>query len=195
MTNLNDMWALFDILQYSFSSVLWGFLIAFACMALFFYVIKGWYKDAAFSPVSYLVGGVLFLFLSFQCVLIVGSIKILDTTDYYETEITNIVNTVYDAADEVSKGKSGEIISELIDQYPILQYYIDGGEFYGYTALQLPHAIAEELRSFMHWYIFRRILWCLGFVIVGAICVIKSMSMHKKYVSSNLRRSVNSDDF
>lgn len=189
------MWVLFDILQYSISSAIWGFLIAFACMALFFFVIKGWYKDATFSPISYLVGGVLFLFLSFQCVLIVGSLKILDTTDYYETEIANLVNTAYDAADEVSKGKSGEIISELIDQYPILQYYIDGGEFYGYTARQLPHAIAEELRSFMRWYIFRRILWCLGFVIVGAVCVIKSMSRQKKYVSSNLRRSVSYDDF
>ena len=170
------MWALFDILRYSFSSVIWGILIAVTCMALFVFLIKGWYKDATFSPISYVVGTVLFLFLSFQCILIVGSLKILDTTDYYETEISRIVDSTYDSVDEVSMGQADEIIQVIIDRFPLLHYYISGGEFSGFTAKELPHAMADELRSFMRWYIFRRILWCLGFVIVGAICVIKSLS-------------------
>lgn len=190
------MWALFDILKYSFSSVIWGILIAVACMTLFVFLIKGWYKDATFSPISYVVGAILFMFLSFQCVLIVGSLKILDTTDYYEMEITRIVDSTYDSVDEVSMGQADEIIQVIIDRFPLLQYYISGGEFSGFTAKELPHAMADELRSFMHWYIFRRILWCLGFVIVGAICAIKSMSRKKKCVSSsNVRRSVSYDDF
>ena len=170
------MLALFDILRYSFSSVIWGILIAVTCMALFVFLIKGWYKDATFSPISYVVGTVLFLFLSFQCILIVGSFKILDSTDYYETEISRIVDSTYDSVDEVSMGQADEIIQVIIDRFPLLQYYISGGEFSGFTAKELPHAMADELRSFMCWYIFRRILWCLGFVIVGAICVIKSLS-------------------
>ena len=170
------MWALYDILRYSFSSVIWGILIAVACMALFVFLIKGWYKDATFSPISYVVGAILFMFLSFQCVLIVGSLKILDTTDYYEMEITRIVDSTYDSVDEVSMGQADEIIQVIIDRFPLLQYYISGGEFSGFTAKELPHAMADELRSFMHWYIFRRILWCIGFVIVGAVCVIRSLS-------------------
>ena len=170
------MWALYDILRYSFSSVIWGILIAVACMTLFVFLIKGWYKDATFSPISYVVGAILFMFLSFQCVLIVGSLKILDTTDYYEMEITRIVDSTYDSVDEVSMGQADEIIQVIIDRFPLLQYYISGGEFSGFTAKELPHAMADELRSFMHWYIFRRILWCLGFVIVGAVCVIRSLS-------------------
>jgi hypothetical protein len=170
------MWALFDILKYSFSSVIWGILIAVACMTLFVFLIKGWYKDATFSPISYVVGAILFMFLSFQCVLIVGSLKILDTTDYYEMEITRIVDSTYDSVDEVSMGQADEIIQVIIDRFPLLQYYISGGEFSGFTAKELPHAMADELRSFMHWYIFRRILWCIGFVIVGAVCVIRSLS-------------------
>lgn len=170
------MWALYDILRYSISSVIWGILIAVACMALFVFLIKGWYKDATFSPVSYVIGAVLFLFLSVQCVLIVGSLKIIDTTDYYETEIANIVDSAYDTADEITIGQADDIIQVIIDRFPLLQYYIGGGEFSGFTAKELPHAMADELRSFMRWYIFRRILWCLGFVIVGAICVIRSLS-------------------
>lgn len=173
------MWALYDILRYSFSSVIWGILIAVACMALFVFLIKGWYKDATFSPISYIIGAVLFLFLSIQCILIVGSLKIIDTTDYYETEISRIVNSAYDAADEVTMGQADDIIQVIIDRFPLLQYYIGGGEFSGFTAKELPHAMADELRSFMRWYIFRRILWCLGFVIVGAVCVIRSLSKNR----------------
>lgn len=176
------MWALFDILRYSFSCAIWGMLIAFASMALFVFLIKGWYKDATFSPVSYGVGVILFLFLSFQCILIVGSLKIIDTTGHYETEITRIIDNVYDATEEVTMGQADDILKVVIEKFPILEYYISGGEFSGFTAKELPHAMAGELRSFMCWYIFRRILWCLGFVIVGAICVIRSLS--RSYKSS-----------
>lgn len=167
---------LFDILRYSFSSMIWGILIAVACIALFVFLIKGWYKDATFSPISYVVGAILFLFLSFQCILIVGSLKIISMTDEYEQRITSIVESVYSPSDMVSMPQASDVIDTIIDEFPILEYYIGGGEFSGFTAEQLPHAMADELRSFMRWYIFRRILWCLGFVIIGAICVIKSMS-------------------
>lgn len=167
---------LFDILRYSFSSMIWGILIAVACMALFAFLIKGWYKDAIFSPISYAVGATLFLFLSFQCILIVGSLKIISMTDEYEQRITNIVESAYSPSDMVSMPQASDVIDTIIEEFPILEYYIGGGEFSGFTAEQLPHAMADELRSFMRWYIFRRILWCLGFVIVGAICVIKSLS-------------------
>lgn len=175
---------LFDILRYSFSSMIWGILIAVACMTLFVFLIKGWYKDATFSPVSYLVGIVLFLFLSFQCVLIVGSLKIISMTDEYEQQVAALV-AAYSPNDEVSQTEASDVIDAIITEFPILEYYIGGGEFSGFTASELPHAIAQELRSFMRWYIFRRILWCLGFVVVGAVCVIKSLS--KNYVG--LRRT------
>ena len=187
------MWALFDILRYSFSSVFWGILIAVACMALFVFLIKGWYKDATFSPVSYVVGALLFLLLSFQCVLIVGSLKIIDMSDEYEREITSIVDSAYSPLDEVSQSQASDIIDAIIEEYPILHYYISGGEFSGFSARELPHAIAQELRSFMRWYIFRRILWCLGFVIVGAVCVIKSMSRNYARQRSQRLQSIQHD--
>lgn len=178
---------LFEILRYSLSSMFGGVLIAIICMGLFVFLIKGWYKDATFSPISYVVGAFLFLLLSFQCVLVVGSLKIIDMTDEYENRITTIVNSAYSSYEEISLTEASDVIDRIIDEYPILHYYIRGGQFSGYTAQQLPHAIAQELRSYMQWYIFRRILWCLGFVIVGAICVIKSMS--RNYARLRTQRS------
>ena len=97
-------------------------------------------------------------------------------TDEYEQRITSLIDSVYSPTDEVSMSQASDVINTIIDEFPILEYYIGGGEFTGFTASQLPHAMADELRSFMRWYIFRRILWCLGFVVVGAICVIKSLT-------------------
>ena len=185
---------LFDILRYSFSSMIWGILIAVVCMALFVFLIKGWYKDATFSPISYAVGATLFLFLSFQCILVVGSLKIISMTDEYEQRITSIVESAYSPSDMVSMPQASDVIDTIIDEFPILEYYIGGGEFSGFTAEQLPHAMADELRSFMRWYIVRRILWCLGFVIVGAICVIRSMSKTRNK-KTNLHRTVVYDEF
>lgn len=183
------MWAFYDILRYSFSSVIWGILIAVACMALFIFLIKGWYRDATFTLTSYLVGVILSFLLAIQCVLIVGSIKIIGSTDYYESEITRIVENVYDATDEVSQGHAEDIIQVIIDRYPLLHYYIGGGEFSGFTAKELPHAIADELCSFMRWYIFRRILWCLGFVLVGAFFVIKTLSKNYRSIRQTERKN------
>lgn len=147
-------------------------------------IIKGWYKNAVFSPISYIVGFFLFLLLSFQCILITGSLKIMSTIDYYEVQLDRLVEQL-PSDEEVSMSEADDIIKQMIDEYPILEYYISGGEFSGYTAHELPHAIAEEMHSFMRWYIFRRIMWCVGFVIVGALLVIKSMS-----AKATLRRKV-----
>ena len=168
---------LLDILRYSFSSIIWGVLIAVVSMTLFVLLIKGWYKDAEFSPVSYLVGAVLFLFLSFQSVLIVGSLKIISMADEYEQHLVTLMDA-YLPEEMVSQAQASDVIDSIISEFPILDYYISGGEFSGFTAKELPSAIAQELRSFMRWYIFRRILWCLGFVVVGAVCVIKSLSQN-----------------
>jgi hypothetical protein len=175
--------------------MIWGILIAVACMALFVFLIKGWYKDATFSPISYAVGATLFLFLSFQCILVVGSLKIISMTDEYEQRITSIVESAYSPSDMVSMPQASDVIDTIIDEFPILEYYIGGGEFSGFTAEQLPHAMADELRSFMRWYIFRRLLWCLGFVIVGAICVIRSMSKTRKTKKSYLNSSAYYENF
>ncbi len=184
---------LFDILRYSFSSIIWGILIAVVCMSLFVFLIKGWYKNATFSPVSYVVGALLFILLSFQCVLVVGSLKIIDMSDEYENRISEIVDNVYSPTADISIDQASGIIDTIIEEFPLLQYYIGGGEFSGFTAKELPHAIAQELRSFMRWYILRRILWCLGFVIVGAVCVIKSMSRNHARLRTQRSQSIQRD--
>lgn len=184
------MWGLFDILRYSISSAFWGGLLAVLCIVLFVFLIRGWYKDAAFSPASYLVGFVLLILLGFQCTMAVGALKIISLTDEYEEFLTEIVNdfarksaAAQDGlttangilSSEATSAQSDQLIKDVIGNYPILYHYISGADFRGYTLGQLPSAMMQELRSFMRWYALRRVLWSLGFSIVAAIIVIKTM--------------------
>ncbi|MBR4845095.1 MAG: hypothetical protein IKU98_01600 [Bacteroidaceae bacterium] len=171
---------LWNIIQFSFSSLLWGILIALLCMALFVFIIKGWWKNALFTIWSYLIGAILFLLLIFQCTMIVGSLKIIDTCDEYEAYFRQVVDNAYEGWQEVTKEDSDIIIKKAIAEYPLLEYYIGGGDFRGFNAKQLPVAMADELRSFMWSYIIRRLLWCLGFVIVAGIWGIMTLGKYNK---------------
>lgn len=174
------MWGLFELLKFSFSSLIWGVLITILCLILFFVLIKGWYRSSTYTFFSYLIGVILFLFLSFQCTLIVGGLKINNLGQEYAIQLETLINHYYTSNDEVSIQASTQLIDKLIDENPILEYYISGGEFSGYTAEQLPQVIIDTLQTFIRWYIVRRLLWCLFFVGAGAFIVIRTMSVSRK---------------
>lgn len=171
---------LWNIIQFSFSSLVWGVLIALFCMAFFVFIIKGWWKNALFTIWSYLIGAVLFVFLVFQCTMIVGSLKIIDTCEEYEGFFRQVVDSAYEGWEEVTKEDSDRIIKKTIAEYPLLEYYIGGGDFRGFNAKQLPIAMADELRSFMWAYIVRRLLWCLGLVLVAGVLGIKTLDQNNQ---------------
>lgn len=166
---------LFDLLQFSFSSLIWGILITVVCLLLFFTLIRGWYKSATMTPVSYLVGFVLFLLLSFQSTLIMGAIKIIHISDFFAGEIQQVVQQFFQGNQEVTVQQSTQIVENLVDTYPVLGHFFQSGEFSGYTAAELPEAMRTEICSFLRWFIVRRLLWCLAFVVIGAFLVIKSL--------------------
>lgn len=181
------MWGLFELLKFSFSSIIWGILITLICLVLFFTLIRGWYKNAIFTPGSYIVGIMLFFLLAFQSTMIVGAIKIINISDYYEKQISQLVNNNFPPNQEISKQQSEQVIQRLINEYPILQHYIKNGEFTGYEVQELPEAIGNELRSLMRGYILHRLFWCLGFVIASAILVITCFNKQKQAYNQTQR--------
>ena len=105
-----------------------------------------------------------------------GAIKIINISDFYASEIQNVIQSYFYDNQEVTLRQSQQIIEGLVDAYPVLGHFFQSGEFTGYTASELPEAIRAEICYFLRWFIFRRLLWCLAFVIVGAIGVIWTMN-------------------
>lgn len=211
------MGAFFEICKFSAGSLIWGFLISAVCMALFLIALKGWFKNAQLSPWTYVVGVVLFVFVGFQSTMISGAIKIINTTDFYEQQLTEMVNRAQenrgegfglselvqtvlgggglsdviggviggilsgDPQKEISGPESTAIVENLVSEFPILSNYFDTGAFTGYTVQELPHAIVMEIKDYLRWYIFRRLMWCLGFLVVATIVAIKTMDCKSAY--------------
>lgn len=167
---------LFEIIRYSTGSLFWGILIGVGCMMLFFFLIKGWYRNAVFNKWSYLFGAVLALALSFQCTLMCGAFKINATAENDEPWLRETIEELYDRpTDIVDVEVSTAVVEEWVSQSPLLAHYIYTGYFSGYQRDALPGVMIDTLKEYMNWFILRRVLWSLGFVIVGAIAVILTM--------------------
>lgn len=167
------MWAL---IEFSLSSIFWGILIAAVCIAIFVFLIKGWWKNAMFTIPTYIVGVILFVLLSIQCILICGAIKIIDLSDFVQVEVERIIDLNYMPDCTLSVGEADNVIQELIGKFPILGNYIGSGYFEGHTTESMPLAAKEALEDFMTSYITRRLLWCLGFTVIAAIIAIKTIN-------------------
>ena len=180
---------MFTIIENAISCIGWGILFSSLGMGLFVFLIRGWYRDAVFTLASFLVALPLYVLLSIQSVLIVGAVKIINLEEYYEDRLQSIVaGAIGMGAETVTAEQSEKVLQDFISDYPLVAKYVGGGRFKGWSAEELPHAIMEELDSYMCWYIMRRLLWCLAFVVIGGVLVIRTLSKSKG--RKKLRRRV-----
>ena len=189
----------FSILQFAASSLFWGVLMAVAMLALFIFIVRGWWKDALFTVWTYVASVLLGILRAFQCTLMVGAIKLKSTCDVFEEKLTQIVEAAhYHAGEIVSPEASADMFNQLMEEYPLISNYVgaiagseDGingsGYIYGenYTARDMPHGLIEYFRGLLTDYIMRRIYWSLGFAIVLGIIAILTI---KKSSNHNLKK-------
>ncbi len=182
------MGALFNILSHSIGSLVSGVLFTVIGTALLFLIIKGWRKDSTFTPLSYAVGGVLFFFLAFHAILICGALTIKG----YCTDIEMYVNTLVAGFPDYTvftQEDSQQILDKIRVEVPIVAYYLDWADFHGHTPENIAAAMADEMRSYMNWFILRRVGWSLLFIVIGAVFVIKTMEAEYQRKHDALRNA------
>lgn len=164
------------ILKYSIGSLLYGGLITVIFLSLFIFLIKGWYKDAVFRPVSFIVLGVLSLIVLWNSTIICGALAMKSDISSIQALIENAIESSgLDGDTTVDLLLSNEIFQQVIDRHPILSYYADNCDFTGWTVAQLPSVMCDTLKEYLNGIIIRSLLWAFCFVIAGAILVIKTM--------------------
>lgn len=186
-----------NIIYYSIGSLFWGVLIGAACMAIFFLLIKGWWKDAVLSLPTYVVGGVLGVLLMFQCTLICGSLSIMHKANQFEALATEAVEKLVTTGqatlnEVVDHAETQEVMNDIVKNHPILGNYCKGADFTGHELVELPKAMTAELKNYLKNYVYRRLLWSLAFVVVAAIIANYTLSKGRganNYRASNRRTS------
>lgn len=178
---------LISIFKYAIGSMFIGVVLTIFEIALFFLLIRGWYKKRTFNVMSVVVGALLFILLCFQNILLCGTIHIKGMSNDFETALEDCVQPWVDKGNPVINPAQVDdlIFRDVAQQYPIIQCYVGGSYFRGYHASELPHAIVDTLNEWSNKYILRRLVWSLLFVIVGAIIVIRTMA-----VTINQRKTI-----
>ncbi len=175
MSDLFGMGYLMNILSFSLGSLFLGILLTLLGIVLMFVLIRSWWRDSTFTPMSFLVAGILFFFLSFQAILLCSAVTIKSYCSDIEEAVNEMVAGLPNYA-EVPQDKTDLILDEVIERWPLIGYYIGSYESWGYTPMNYTKAMSDEVHHFMNMYILRRLAWALGFIIVGAILVIKTIS-------------------
>ena len=161
-----------------------GVFLTIVGIVLMFVLIRSWWRNSTFTPMSFVVGGILFFFLAYQAVLICGAVTIKSYCDDVEMAINGMVANIPDDV-PFSTEDSQVILDQISEEWPLVGYYVNMADFRGQTSATIGSAMADELRSYMNWFILRRVCWSLAFVVIGAIIVIKTITVH----NNQLRRS------
>lgn len=168
------MGALFNIMFHSAGSMLLGIFITIAGVSLMFFLVKSWRRDGGFTPQSFIVGAILFFLLSFQTILLCGAVTIKSYCDDVEMAVNDMVSAI-PSDTRFSRQDSQLILERISTEWPLVGYYVNLADFHGHTPATIGKAMADELRSYMDWFIFRRVCWCLFFVVAGTFAVVKTM--------------------
>lgn len=170
-----DNMGIYNVAIYSIGSLLLGLLITTIGTCLMFLILKSWYNNRVFTPLSLIFGAIVFLFLAYHAIIICGAITIKGYGDKMETLINSYVeglpeNTV------LTKEDSDEIIKKLNDDIPLVGYYADAADFHGHSPADIAMSMNNAMQNYMNGYIVRHILWSIFFIILGAFIVIKTMN-------------------
>lgn len=173
------MGALYNIISYSLGNLFIGILLTVIGVAIMFFLIKSWFSNSTFTPVSYITGAILFFFLSFQAVLLCGAITIKSYCNNVEITINGWVK---DIPSEIrfDQKNSQQILNRIQEEWPLVGYFVGNADFTGHTPIDIAQSMTQELRSFMNGYILRRIGWSLLFAVSGAFIVIKTMERTRR---------------
>ena len=195
------MGLLVDIFTNSLLSIFLGFLFALGGVILLFLAIQGWYKNRTFTPLSYVAGAVVFCFFLYQSILICGAFACKSFGDEIEARINEIValRASFMPDYKFSREQTDEIFKEATAVFPVIAEYVGWADFEGHTPLNIAASMHETLDKFLNIFILKRLGWCLLFLVLGALAVIKTMDVQRAIASrrrtGSSARTRGSDDF
>ena len=162
------MW--WTLVSYSFSSLLWGLLMALGGVLLVFLLVRVLSPDRRLAPIGYVALGVAFVLLFTQTSLLCGAWRVRSLVNDVEAQATSLLSEGTGILqDNLSQSDASKLISSLVDEYPVLSSYIDSAALVGYTVEQVPHMVGESVRDSIASFIYWRLFWSVLFLVAGAL--------------------------
>ena len=163
-------------------SVFWGLIITIVVVGGVFLLCKALVSYRASSLLSLGILLVLFVLAGAQSTMMVGAMYakgyVDDISTYANSLVTAGADAVQSGTDAVpSVSDFNRIRQQIEDQFPMAKPVldrIDVGDLDQYVASghSVVDFIANELKSTLNYYILRRVLWLMGFVLVALVGIL-----------------------
>ena len=173
------MGVLFNILTNSIGSLFWGALIAIVVTGVVWFVCQ--LLNRGRPPLAYIVLAVLFILTWTQATMMVGAMK----AKGYVEDIGDYANSLVSTGSEVVESATNfeELRQQLSDQFRIFlrieQGHVSDAAQYVSKGHTLVDFVADNLNDTLNYYILRRVLWLIGFVVVAMVVVILTNGKRK----------------
>ena len=141
-------------------------------VVLLYLLIRALYPSCKLTLLSGVVMFVLWIFLFIQSTMMVGGLYAKGYVNDIKTVVATFMRKTTDLSDSVNHSQQVDNLKQnLSEQYPILEFYLDRLDIRELTNRDMPMEIilAESIKEMIHYYILRRILWMVAFLLIGGV--------------------------
>lgn len=158
----------FNLFSAAMTAVLCGVIAAAVTMALYYVFFRALDRDVVRSKVYLIVCAVLAVLLIVQYSLLSGAVSALGEVDSAEIYLQQVTENAYGALGVV---ESQQLLDQVTGQYPLIGVFIGVCNFAGQSMTDIAGVMSETMRDFLSSYIWRRVWWILGLIVVASVVI------------------------
>ena len=187
----------FSLFSTALSSIFYGVVVTAVIMAILYVVLKSLSKGIVQTIPFYVTGVVLAILLVVQTSLMIGAIQAKDAADSAELYLNQLLENSYGT---VGAQDSQAVLDKVTEEFPVIGSYLGVADFSGNDVSQLAEAMHETMVDYLSSYIWHRVWWILGIIVVACIVVMlfdsrKTPSGNKPVRKARVASRKNYDDF
>ncbi|MBR1499267.1 MAG: hypothetical protein IJ615_06525 [Bacteroidaceae bacterium] len=159
----------FSLISTAFSCLFYGLVATTAVMAILYAVLRSLGRDIVQTIPFYLTGVVLAVLLTIQFSLLTGAMQGMGVADSAETFIRQQLDN---ATGIIDAQESRQVMEALTEQFPVIGSFIGKTDLSGSDVTELPEKVHESITGYLSNYIWRRVWWILGTIVVACVVAV-----------------------
>ena len=158
----------FSLLSTAISSIFYGIVVTAVVMTILYFVLKSLSRGIVETAAFFITGILLAALLVTQVSLLIGAIQAKDAVDSAEILLNQMLENSYG---EVSAQDSQHLLDTVTEAYPVIGTYFGVADFSGQDVSDVASAMHDEMISRLNTFIWHRVWWILGVVVVACVIV------------------------
>lgn len=150
----------------AFSCILYGAVATAVIMAILYFILKTLGEGIVRTPVFYITGIVLAVLLLIQTSLMIGAIQAKESAD---SALIYMHQLLENSSGIVGANESQRVLDAVTKEFPIIGVYLGIADFSGHTVSDLAESIHETMVDYLNTYIWHRVWWILGMIVVACL--------------------------